>query len=269
MRILSAFLSSLVVSLALPAAAHEFWISPETYTVPAGGQLLANIRVGEKFSGAAYAYNPQRFDRFELVTGDAATAVDGRIGDRPALNATAMGQGLLTIVHETGDSFLTYDDADTFRSFVTHKDFAWALDENTRRGIPEAGFRERYSRYAKSLIGVGDSQGSDREVGLETEIIALANPYTDDLTAGFPVQVLYQSEPRADTQVEVFAKDAAGEITSTLYRTDDTGTATIRVEPGVEYLVDSVVLRPLAQKRRSDPVWESLWASLTFRTPDP
>lgn len=268
MRVLSALLSAVVVCATQPADAHEFWISPETYMVPAEGQLIANIRVGQGFSGAAYAFFPKRFERFDLVAGDDVIPVEGRLGDRPALKMQAPARGLITVVHQTGDSFLTYDDAETFTQFVTHKDFAWALDENRRRGIPEQGFRERYSRYAKSLVGVGDARGADREVGLETEIVALANPYTDDVSEGLTVRVLYRSQPRADTQVEVFARDPEGTVTTTTYRTDAMGQAVISVEPGTEYLVDSVVMRPLTPEKESDPVWESLWASLTFRVPE-
>jgi len=252
---------------ALPASSHEFWISPESYSVPPGGQLVADIRVGQSFKGSAYPYIPQQFKRFDLVMGDKVVPVEGLTGDRPALGMMAPAEGLVTVVHQTGDSNLTYSDASKFETFVTHKDFAWALEANIERGIPETGFGERYSRYGKSLIAVGNGAGMDREVGMETEIVALANPYTDDLAEGMPVRVLYQGAPRADTQVEVFARAPDGTVTDSLHRTDADGVARIPVEAGVEYLIDSVVMRPLEQKVRTDPVWESLWASLTFKVP--
>ena len=268
MRLSPLVLSAALVCAALPALAHEFWISPQTYTVPAGGQLVADIRVGQSFAGPAYAFIPQRFERFDLVMGDKVIPVEGRIGDRPALNMTAPAEGLVSVVHQTGDNLITWDKSGMFESFVEHKDFAWALDENKQRGIPETGFAERYSRYGKSLIAVGSGAGQDREVGLETEIVALANPYTDDISGGLPVLVLYQGEPRADTQVEVFAKAADGTVEDIFYRTDAKGEAVIPVSPGFEYLVDAVVIRPLKQKVQTDPVWETLWASLTFKAPE-
>ena len=63
---------------------------------------------------------------------------------------------------------------------------------------------ETYRRYAKSLVAVGDGKGSDRDVGLDTEIIALANPYTDDVSGGLPVLVTLYGEPRKDAQVETY-----------------------------------------------------------------
>ena len=128
--------------------------------------------------------------------------------------------------------------------------------------------RERYSRHAKSLVALGDGAGADREMGLLTEIMAEANPYTDDLSGGFPVRVLYQGAPRADVQVELFERNAAGDVTIRLYRTDDQGRVSVDVTPGHFYLVDSVVMRELEVTEDKDPAWESLWASLTFETPD-
>jgi len=36
------------------------------------------------------------------------------------------------------------------------------------------------------------------------------------------------------------------------------------VRPGYAYLADAVVLRPLVPDTDKGPVWESLWASLSF-----
>jgi len=267
MRLLSLLLPIVAALLAQPALAHEFWISPQSYTVPAEGQVVADIRVGQKFKGSAYSYIPQRFVRFDLVMNGRVIPVQGRMGDRPALAMAAPGEGLVTVVHQTAHSYLTYKDGQKFISFVTHKAFAGVLEEHAARGLPDSGFRERYSRYAKSLIAVGGGAGADAEVGMETEIVALANPYTDDLSGGMPVRVLYHGEPRKDVQVEVFARLSAGEVEVTTYRTDVAGEVRVPVTAGVEYLFAAEVMRPLEPVGENGPVWESLWASLTFMPP--
>ncbi len=254
--------------MAGPLGAHEFWISPEDYTVDPGEKIKAELRVGQDFKGPGYAYIPENFKRFELWAGDEQVAVEGLIGDRPALATAAPQDGLVTVVHQTRDYLLTYKDWETFGLFVTHKDVAWALDRHIERGFTKDVVKERYSRYAKSLVAVGDGAGADQEVGLLTEIVALANPYTDDLPDGLPVRVLLDGEPRADVQVEVYARAPDDTLTITKYRTDAEGVAIVEVSPGTEYLVDSVVLQEIEPEAGSDPVWESLWASLTFRMPD-
>jgi uncharacterized GH25 family protein len=267
MRILPFYLSAML-AVAVPATAHEFWISPEDYTVTTSDQLLADIRVGQNFKGNAYSFIPKNIVRFDLVIEGKVVPVEGRMGDRPALNIMAPSEGLITVVHQTSESFLNYSEAVKFANFVAHKDFTEVLQEHKARGLPEVGFRERYSRFAKSLIAVGHGEGADRNVGLLTEIVALANPYVDDVSAGFPVLVLYQDSPRTDTQVELFDKAPDGKVTVTKLRTDDAGKAMIPVESGHEYLVDAVVMRALEPEAENDPVWESLWASLTFKMPE-
>lgn len=258
-----------VLASAPPLFAHEFWISPERYSVAPGEAITAEIRVGQNFEGAGYAYFPMRAERFDLVVGGEVVLVEGRLGDRPALNQSYPADGLVIVVHETTDNILTYTNWEQFQAFVEHKDLEDTLARHTARGLPETGFGESYRRYAKSLIAVGSGEGVDREVGLETEIVAGMNPYTGDLSVGMPVQVLFQGKPRADAQIELFAKDAAGEVTITLHRTDAEGRAVLPVAPGTEYLVDAVKMIELPNDDpEAGPVWKSLWASLTFRVPD-
>lgn len=265
MRILP--LLSLLAVLAVPAAAHEFWISPEQYTLSDGQEIKAEIRVGEKFKGPGYAYIPKNFVRFELFQDGAAVPVEGLIGDRPALNQAAPGAGLVTVVHQTRPYALTYDDWETFVSFTGHKDAAWAPADHLARGFTQASVKETYTRFGKSLVAVGHGAGSDVRAGMPIEIVALANPYSDDLSDGLPVQVFYDGAPRADAQVEVFAKAPDGAVLVETYRTDAGGVAVLHVAPGVEYLVDSVVVRPVDPADHDGAMWESLWASLTFRVP--
>lgn len=263
------FIGAMALSL-LPvlAAAHEFWIDPMDYIVPSKGALVATLRVGETFAGAEQSYLDRNFVRFDMQCGGTLEAVPGRAGDRPALNVAAPRDGLCVIIHQTRDYTLTYREWQKFVNFVEHKDFEGVLAEHAARGLPESEFVELYSRYAKSLIAVGDGAGDDAEVGLVTEIVAEANPYTDDMTDGLPIRVLYDGAPRADAQVELFARPPEGKVEVTLHRTDAEGRVTLPVQPGYSYLADAVVLRPLEAQAEKDPVWESLWASLTFAVPE-
>lgn len=261
------FLVLLALCLPLPLAAHEFWIEPQAYRIAPDEPLVADIRVGEEFSGSTYSYSPRNFRRFDLVLNGDVQPVPGRAGDRPAVTMAVPQEGLGVIVHETGNLFLTYAKMDKFENFLRHKDWLPLLAEHRARGLPEEKFRERYIRYGKSLVAIGAGQGADADMGLETEIVALANPYTQTLTE-MPVQVLYQGAPRADAQVELFEKAPDGSVEVTLHRTDAEGQVRLPVRPGHAYLVDAVVIRALdGLEGDRPPVWESLWASLTFAVP--
>jgi hypothetical protein len=250
--------------LAVPALAHEFWIEPLSTQVAPGAPLVADLRVGDDLAGAKHAYIPRNFRRFDLALDDQILPVPGRIGDRPALNMQVAGEGLAVALHVTRDHQITYRDFDKFTRFCTRKGFADVVDQHVARGFETSEVRERYSRYAKALVGVGAGDGADRAFGLEVELVALANPYRDDLSAGMPVQLLYQGAPLPDAQIELFERAPDLTVRLQTLRTDAAGQVRLPVVPGHFYLVDHVVMRALDPETENGMQWESLWASLTF-----
>lgn len=252
--------------VAVPAGAHEFWISPAAYAVDSAEQIQVTTRIGEKFNAASRPYLPGTFVRFDAVSGAVVLPVEGRIGDDPV--QVAPPEGLVVLVYETKDLGLTYSEPGKWAGFVAHKAFPGAMDAHAARGLPEVGFRERYRRFAKSLVAVGHGAGADRALGLRTEIVALGNPYTDGADT-LAVRVLFEGAPRVDAQVEMFDRAPDGAVTITLYHTDAAGRAVMPITPGHEYLLDAVHLGALDNDDpAAGPVWETLWASLTFAVPD-
>jgi len=254
------------VAAPVSAVAHEFWIEPEAYTVAPEDEIVAQLRVGENFKGSTFSYNPRSFTRFDYMQEGEIASVPGRAGDRPAVNMPAPGEGLLVLAHETTALSLTYTEMDKFIAFLEHKDWMGLLEDHRARGLSEERFRERYTRHVKSLVAVGDGRGSDRRLGLQTEIVALSNPYTDP-SGTLAVQVFLEGAPRADAQVELFEKAADGSVEVTLHRTDAEGVAILPVRSGYSYLADAVVIRAHEPTEAESAVWESLWAGLTFAVP--
>jgi uncharacterized GH25 family protein len=269
MNTLSIVISISLLAYSSPAAqAHEFWIAPEDYTVAVGDTIIANLRVGSDMKGVPQPYIDSSILRFDVVTGDTVVPVTGRLGDQPAMAAPATTEGLAVVVHATTDTTLTYQEYNVFNRFVGHKNLDGVLAQHDARGLPHEKFQESYARYAKSLIAVGNGAGADHALGLKVEIVALTNPYTDDLTAGMNLQVLLDGQPRADAQLELFAKAPDGVVKRVVYRTDTQGMVNITVEPGIEYLADNVAMTALPNDdATAGPVWHSDWASLTFQVP--
>lgn len=262
MPILTVLIASVVSS---PSIAHEFWIDASEYQVKTDASLLADLRNGEDFVGRELAYFPKRFARFDLIQNGQTTALEGRLGDIPAVQTTISTDGLLVIAHQTKPKYLKYATWEKFAKFAAHKDFTGVKALHDARGLPEVGFSEIYTRYAKALIGVGSGRGADAPTGLETEFVALTNPYIDG-PGSFSVQLFYQGAPRANTQIEVFDRDADANVSVSYIHTDDAGKAQIPTRAGHTYLLDAVVLRPAAEDDKA--VWETLWAALTFGVPD-
>ncbi|MEO0543289.1 MAG: DUF4198 domain-containing protein [Pseudomonadota bacterium] len=268
-----------LVAIALPllttsADGHELWIDPTNFTVSAGQDVTANLRVGEKFSGGASPYIPTRIERLELHTASGAATISGRAGDRPAIDFKAQEEGLAIVAYESDISTVRYRDFEKFIAFVEHKKFDGALKAHEERNLSKDDFVETYSRHAKSLIGIGSGRGNDVYVGMITEITALDNPYTADISQGMRVRVTYQDAPRTNVQVEIYSRpsgegNASENVTVETVQTDDEGIATILVERGRDYMLDAVVLREPPSERAAirEAVWDSLWANLTFSVP--
>lgn len=205
-----------------------------------------------------------------MITQGKEIELTPRSGDSPALDVTApVGDSLVVVAHETAPSRLTYKAWEKFLKFAAHKDFPNAATDHIAAGWSQDRFRESYTRHAKALIAVGSGSGADRAVGMATEFVALTNPYEASFANEMLVQLLLAGKPRPDAQVEVFARSPDGAVSVTLHRTGPDGIASIPVKRDHEYLFDAVTLRPFADYdgTENSPVWETLWAALTFKVP--
>ncbi len=236
-----------------------------------GSAIRADFKNGQEFKGNSLSFFDRSSTRFDLAVGDKITPLTPRNGDRPALDTMAPeSDALVVVLHEKASATLTYREWAKFAKFAAHKDFANAQADHDAAGWPREGFKERYSRHVKALVGVGSGEGADQAYGLATEFIALTNPYAADFDGQMSVALTYQDAPRADVQVEVFDRAPDDTVTISLHRTDSGGKVTVPVTPGHDYLFDAVVLRPAADAGSDPaaPVWETLWAALTFSVPN-
>lgn len=270
-----AFFSRLSLILALgvissESSAHEVWLEPDNWAVPEQEPVTARLRNGEIFEGIELIWNDRSVVRAERWDDLGVQPITGRLGDRPALATTAEQDGLLTLLYESSVNTVNYTEYDKFAEFLAEKGYEAILQQHAARKLPQVPIREAYSRFAKALVAVGSGQGADAPRGLEIELVALSNPYTADPDAEMRFQAVYQGEPLADNQVTFFAKAPDGTVETSHRITDDTGTVSIDTVPGHAYLVDTVVVREPSRAlvvQTNGAVWESLWASLTFRVP--
>jgi hypothetical protein len=263
------FLAATLALLALTdkGAAHEFWIDPDTYAIAPGEVLSGDLRVGQEFVGSSMSYLPRNFETFVVINGGQTREVEGRLGDIPALSVDDMAEGLAVVVHQTGVSDLTWSTWDRFLNFANHKDLGDVTALHEARGLSQEDVEEDYIRYAKSLVAVGDGAGTDTRYGLRAELVALDNPYTDDLGGTVTMALWYDDALQPDYQVELFAQDAEGTVEITLHRTDAEGVVTLPVEPGLTYMADAVFLEPNEPQADGDAIWITHWANMTFAVP--
>jgi len=260
-------MSSLLAGVASPAVSHEFWLEPEVYQAETGEKIGIPVFNGQDFKGTELSWFDNRIDRVTIHNGEETQEYKGLPGDLPAITVTAQ-DGMTTVSYASTMSRLTYDSWEKTLLFAGEKGLTWFQNAHSERGLPQENVTEGYWRFSKTLVAGGVGSGSDTDTGLKTEFVMQTNPFADTADNVSAI-LLYQGEPRRDAQVELWDK-FDGEVTRTIYRTNDQGIVTLPVEAGHSYQIDAVVLREPESDAaiKAGVMWESLWANMTFGIPE-
>jgi uncharacterized GH25 family protein len=276
-RTLPALLLTLATAtaLALPLAAHDFWVVPSSFRPAPGGPLAVRLLVGERLQGDAVPRDPMQVERFAVIGPMGGPAgeepIAGPPGSEPAGYLRAGAPGLHWIVYDSARTRTELAAAD-FEKALRLEGLERVTELRRKRGQTGKPATEVYSRCAKALVRVGDGsapgskRGFDRVAGLPLELVPEADPTTLATgTAGaeLPLRLLYGGKPLAGALVAALhARHREGTIAG---RTDAAGRVRLRLPEGGFWLVKAVHMVPAPADTKAE--WESFWASLTFDVP--
>ncbi len=271
-----AVLPNILLSLCLTAssaAAHEFWLDPQSSIVELGQSLSIDMRVGQNLVGQALPYLDNVVREIKHWPSDAPSDLKARLGDRPAMQGVALDQpGLHRFTLETNPAFIVFDTFAEFTEYLEYEGLADIAVMHIDRQLSQADIAEAYIRNARTLVQVGPlaPDHSDASTGLPFELIVEGNPFTADQSE-IDVMLSWQGDPAPFTQIAIFQKpsgvQAPSVATRTLVTTDKAGIATISLGVAGQYLLNAVRMEPVAGP--GSVVWQSHWASLTFEIPSP
>ena len=229
----------LIIFVAATARAHDFWIEPSTFRPGVGDTVTASLRVGEHFAGDIVPRSSRLLEAFFARDARGQRDVVGFENADPAgiLRVDAPG---VTIVGYRSKPYPHTISAAKFRQFLDEEGVVLPVSG-------EEDVRERFIRYAKSLLVSGD--GRDQQLGFRYEIVREKQE---------TFRVTFEEKPVANALVVALHRDG----TRVAARTKRDGRVALKIEKSGEWLVKSVhVVRAPAG---SGADWESLWASLTF-----
>ncbi len=246
--------------IARSASAHEFWIEPADYTPNNNQRLIAEVRSGESFEGEAYPFMPERIVRAEIVNVTSRSQLTGRSGDRPAIQYNA-DEGIQILSYQSTASIHVHQQFSKFREFLEADGLQWVEAVHFERNLPQSGFSEKFTRYAKSLVSVGGVSGYDRQVGQPYEMVVLSRLYGEEDNHDFTIQLLSAGQPVNNAQVTVFQKAPTESMDNTplKLRTNEFGKVSVPRGKGGAYLVSAVIM-----ERGERVPWHSHWTSVTF-----
>ncbi|MEZ4450861.1 MAG: DUF4198 domain-containing protein [Nannocystaceae bacterium] len=268
MRLRIVSVAAIVVALtATSAGAHDYWLEFQPLA-PAVDQALAlSLWVGEDF--VAEAEKAMQRDRTVSLRhlhrgGDEDLRAVGREGAAPLLEVPLKTPGghLLSLERDPSHIVLR---ARKFNRYLEHEGLSSILDERRRTHQRLRRARERYTRYLKAFVQVGDAADgvSTRPLGHRLELVP-----DRDLAALRPgdrlgVRLLFEGAPVAGAQVEAFVKRSrGGPATGQAAITDGDGRIEVAIGEAGAWLVRTVHMQRC--EACDDADWESFWTSYSF-----
>jgi hypothetical protein len=175
-RALIASLLGLVIAAA-PASAHDFWLYPKTHVPEKPGTVEIRIFLGMMHDVSEMERRPAHFKRFEAHGAAGVIDTQGRAGAKPGGFLDLPANDIYTLIYESRHGYIRLD-AEKFTRYLADEGLPQILSERLRRGETDKPGDEGFARYVKALIKVGDADtGYDRRIGMQSELVALTNPF--------------------------------------------------------------------------------------------
>lgn len=247
------------LALALPAAAHDWWLEPlPAVAAPAAAIELA-ATVGVAWQGERVRRDPRRIRRFIATDALGERPVDGAPGADPlgALVLRAPGTTVVAFESEPARAFLRPAE---FEAYLKEEGLESILALRAERGHADRIGVEQYFRCAKTLVSTPAARLADRAVGLPLELIADGDLTRLAVGGELRVQLLWRGAPQPGVLVAALERQHAAAPVAA--RTDADGRVELALPHGGTWLVKAVHMVAAPAETRLD--WESWWASLTF-----
>ena len=242
--------------------AHDFWIEPATFHPAPGATVAVALRVGQNFVGDPVPRSSSSIEQFIVRQAGRDEPISGLEHIDPAGWLRADGQSAAVIVYRSRPAFIELPAA-KFEEYLRLEGLERVIDLRTRRGDRAKPGRERYSRYAKALLtGARTSAAVTQPIGLGYEIV----PDEDPTIRMAPLRgrVLYGGAPLAGVLiVAMLRSDPSVRMT---IRSDAQGAFSFILPRAGVWLIKSTHMVDASFFSGAD--WESLWASLTFESPE-
>lgn len=258
LAIFSVFLFSTV------ASAHEYWFEPETFFPAPNQKTVVHLYVGDGLvkDREERAFQLEKTEMFQVFSVGNALNLKTLLTDNalPIYNFSAEKSGNYLLAMERNWSYIKLD-AQKFEDYLREDGMEYISAERAKRGETAKEGSERYSRFIKTLLQVGDKRDETykKVLGLKLEVTPLENPYAKRVGDKLKFQVTFDGKPLANRTV--FADNRASETQR--MTTDKNGQITIKIEKSGLWLVRLVTMQRCAADC-GEAVWESFWGAFSF-----
>lgn len=256
----------LTLAASLCVEAHEYWLEPDRFFLKAGESTPVRMFVGERLK--AEEERPFQASKTSLMKmfssgGEFNLIGTGRDGEVPLFSFSSDREGTFLFAVQRSWSYITLT-PEQFAEYLREDGMEYILAEREKLGQSAKEAKERYSRYLKSLVQVGEKRDKtfSGTVGLAFEIIPLENPYDKKPGSTLRVRFVFRGKPMPGKAVFADIRNS-GKIDTRQYKTDSAGIATIDLPASGICLVRAVHMER-CEKACEGADWQSYWAALTF-----
>lgn len=258
----------LVFLCAVPVKAHDYWFEPDNFFPAANSPVTLHLQLGTRLViEEERFYQPERTISFKLYSAKNSLDLFGNSlkGAIPVakFNVGASGTYLVGMARNPVENIL---DAEKFTEYLREEDLKNIIAERAKLGETEKFGYERYSRFIKSLVQVGNVKDDTykRLLNFKLEIQPLENPYSTKTGKLLPLKVLFDGKPLANHAVFSYNR-AASKVYVQEYKTDANGVFRVKLDRKGFWLVRLVKMDRCSQNCEETD-WESYWGSLSFET---
>lgn len=247
------------------ASAHEYWLEPETFRLEPNEKTAVHLYVGDGLTKdrEERPFQTAKTAMFNVFSAGRTLDLKSSVKDQamPVYDFSASNPGEYLLAMERGWSFIKIE-AGEFEDYLREEGMEYIVGERAKLKENQKEGRERYSRFIKSLLQVGNRHDATykKRVGLKLEIVPLENPYAKRIGDSLKFQILLDGKPLAGRKV--FADNRAAETQE--LTTDKNGEATMKIDRKGLWLVRVVSMRRCAAADCGEADWESFWSAFTF-----
>lgn len=259
------YLLCVLPELTSALSAHDFYIFPDAFRIISGAAIRVGFHNGDSFPASEVAPIIARMKDAQLSSARGALPIqDLQVAGKRTLGTVLApgGNGDLILSVHTAPNFIELA-PDKFTSYLKEEGLIRIIEWRKQHGESTKAGRERYSKFAKSLLVSGAPDDFYvHSLGFPIEIIPEANPYTLQAGSQLPVRVMFRGKPAQGLPVESAWSGGGKSKTVVVGRTDAEGRIQIPLIAAGKWRLHSLMMERCAEPAVAD--WESFWASLTF-----
>lgn len=245
-------------------SAHEYWFEAEKFQLMPNEKTIVHLYVGDGLvkDREERAYQSAKTPLFQLFSTNKTLDLKTSLKEEamPIYDFAASQTGTYLLAMERNWSYIKLESG-KFEDYLREDAMEYIIAQREKLGERQKEGSERYSRYLKSLLQVGNKHDNvyKKRLGMKLEIIPLENPYTKKVGDNLKFQVFFDGKPLGNKTV--FADNRSAETQKMI--TDKDGKFTMKIDKSGMWLVRLVYMQR-CKTDCNEADWESFWGAITF-----